>query len=100
MDKSIYVTGNFNGHQLNSSNKMNYNNLKNNYELVLKLKQGFYNYRYSVLNNFNKEVEGYISGNFDETENNYKVIVYYRDYGSRYDRVIGYNNINSTKINN
>ena len=34
------------------------------------------------------------------TENNYKVIVYYRDYGSRYDRVIGYNNINSTKINN
>ena len=100
MDKSIYVTGNFNGHQLNSSNKMNYNNLKNNYELVLKLKQGFYNYRYSVFNNLNKEIEGYISGNFDETENNYKVIVYYRDYGSRYDRVIGYNNINSTKINN
>ena len=43
-----------------------------------------------------------VSNPFSEmmTENNYKVIVYYRDYGSRYDRVIGYNNINSIKINN
>ena len=99
-EKSIYVSGNFNGYQLNSSNKMTYNNLKNIYELEIKLKQGFYNYKYSVLNKLNKKMEGYISGNFDETENNYKVIIYYRDYGSRYDRVIGYNNINSTKINN
>ena len=31
--KSIYVSGNFNGHQLNSSNKMTYDSLRNNYEL-------------------------------------------------------------------
>ncbi|RZP00471.1 MAG: DUF5103 domain-containing protein [Flavobacteriales bacterium] len=98
--KSVYVSGNFNGYQLSSSNKMTYNNSRNNYELSLKLKQGFYNYKYSVLDNSNKELKGYVSGNFDETENNYKVIVYYRDYGSRYDRVIGYNTINSIKINN
>jgi len=61
--KSVYVSGNFNGYQLNSSNQMTYNNLRNNYELSLKLKQGFYNYKYSVLDNSNKELEGYISGN-------------------------------------
>ncbi|MDA9356847.1 DUF5103 domain-containing protein [Flavobacteriaceae bacterium] len=99
-DKSIYVSGNFNGYQLNSSNKMTYNSLKKNYELELKLKQGFYNYKYSVLNNFNKEIDGFVSGNFDETENNYKVIIYYSDFGSRYDRVIGYNQINSINLNN
>jgi hypothetical protein len=98
--KSVYVTGNFNGHHINNFNKMNYNNLKRLYEIELKLKQGFYNYKYKVLDGDNKQLNGFISGNFDETENNYKIIVYYRDFGSRYDRVIGYNQINSINVNN
>ena len=100
IDKSIYVTGNFNGHHLNNLNKMNYNNLKRQYEIELKLKQGFYNYKYTVVDSANKQLNGFISGNFDETENNYKIIVYYRNFGSRYDRVIGYNQINSINVNN
>ena len=99
-DKSIYVSGNFNGYQLNDFNKMTYNTFKKLYEIELKLKQGFYNYKYSVVDNTNKELNGFISGNFDETENNYKIIVYYRTFGSRYDRVIGYNQINSINVNN
>ena len=79
---------------------MSYNSFKNSYEAKLKLKQGFYNYKYSVLDGNSKLESGFISGNFDETENNYKVIVYYRDFGSRYDRVIGFNQINSVNINN
>ena len=99
-NKSIYVSGNFNGYQLSDTNKMSYNSFKNSYEAKLKLKQGFYNYKYSVLDGENMLESGFISGNFDETENNYKVIVYYRDFGSRYDRVIGFNQINSVNINN
>ena len=79
---------------------MNYNNFKRQYEIELKLKQGFYNYKYTVVDSANKQLNGFISGNFDETENNYKIIVYYRNFGSRYDRVIGYNQINSTNVNN
>ena len=79
---------------------MNYNNLKRLYEIELKLKQGFYNYKYTVVDSDNKQLNGFISGNFDETENNYKIIVYYRNFGSRYDRVIGYNQINSINVNN
>jgi hypothetical protein len=79
---------------------MNYNNLKRLYEIELKLKQGFYNYKYTVVDSDNKQLNGFISGNFDETENNYKIIVYYRNFGSRYDRVIGYNQINSINVKN
>ena len=99
-NKSVYVSGNFNSYQLSDTNKMSYNSFKNSYEAKLKLKQGFYNYKYSVLDGNSKLESGFISGNFDETENNYKVIVYYRDFGSRYDRVIGFNQINSVNINN
>ena len=99
-NKSIYVSGNFNGYQLSDTNKMSYNSFKNSYEAKLKLKQGFYNYKYSVLDGNSMLESGFISGDFDETENNYKVIVYYRDFGSRYDRVIGFNQINSVNINN
>jgi hypothetical protein len=44
--------------------------------------------------------EGAISGNFDETENNYKVLVYYRDIGARYDKLIGLGEANSVQMTN
>ncbi|MDB2462480.1 DUF5103 domain-containing protein, partial [Algibacter sp.] len=44
--------------------------------------------------------EGAISGNFWQTENSYKVLVYYRDLGARYDRIIGFNEVSSTNITN
>lgn len=98
--ENIYVYGNFNGFKKLESNKMKYNTISESYESIIKLKQGFYNYNY-ILENHNKELNsGYFSGNFDETENNYKVIIYYRNFGSRFDRVIGFNEINSTKVNN
>ena len=44
--------------------------------------------------------EGVISGDFYETENNYKVLVYYRDLGARYDRIVGFGEGTSTQIGN
>jgi hypothetical protein len=44
--------------------------------------------------------EGAISGNFWQTENNYKVLVYYRDLGARYDRLIGIGEGTSVNITN
>ena len=52
-----------------------------------------------VVNN-GKLNEGAISGNFYQTENNYKVIVYYRDLGARYDKIIGLGEGNSVNISN
>ena len=85
----IYVVGDFNNYQISDEYLMDYNSRNNLFELVLKLKQGFYNYKYIAVNQEKKIIHGEISGNFDETENEYNVIVYYRNYGERFDRVVG-----------
>ncbi|AXT20715.1 DUF5103 domain-containing protein [Flavobacteriaceae bacterium AU392] len=98
--KEIYVYGNFNNYGLDDSNKMIYNNRTKKYEAALLFKQGFYNYKYVVVDKNGDLDEGAISGNFDETENNYKVLVYYRALGERYDRIIGFGEANSVNITN
>ena len=67
---------------------MVYNADTGRYETSFKLKQGFYNYKYVVENKDGSLDEGRISGNFWQTENDYSVLVYYRDLGARYDRLI------------
>ena len=64
------------------------------------LKQGFYNYKYVILNKDNTIDHDKIGGSFWQTENNYKVIVYYRELGARYDKVIGLGEKNSVGITN
>ena len=79
---------------------MVFNPNKGVYEASLLMKQGFYNYKYVVIDKENTLQEGAISGNFDETENNYKVLVYYRDLGARYDKLIGLGEANSVQMTN
>lgn len=97
---NIYVYGNFNNFGLQPMNKMIFNSTEGIYEAEFKLKQGFYNYKYVVVDNNGKLNEGRIGGDFWQTENNYKVLVYYRDLGARYDRLIGFGEANSINISN
>ena len=99
-NKSVHVYGSFNNYALNELNQMTYNPESGAYEVAIKLKQGFYNYKYVTVNDKNELEEGTISGNFYETENNFKVIVYYRDLGARYDRIVGLGEGTSTQISN
>ena len=98
--KNIHVYGNFNNYAINDSNKMTYDAYDNVFRCSLLLKQGFYNYKYVVVENNNQLNEGAVSGNFYQTENNYKVIAYYRDLGKRYDRIIGFGEGSSINISN
>ena len=100
VNSSVYVFGGFNNFSVDKSNQMRYNFQKGIYELSIMLKQGFYNYKYVVVDEKNDLQEGFISGNFDETENNYVVVVYYRDLGSRYDKLIGIGSANSVDMTN
>ncbi|HLU81467.1 MAG TPA: hypothetical protein VK010_05270, partial [Flavobacteriaceae bacterium] len=70
------------------------------YEATRLFKQGFYNYKYILLNPDGSVNDGIISGDFDETENQYTVVAYYRELGGRYDRVIGAGSANSRNITN
>ena len=99
-NESIYVYGSFNNFALNTSNEMIFNLDSGTYEKEIKLKQGFYNYKYVLVNTQGELEEGVISGDFYETENNYKVLVYYRDLGARYDRIVGFGEGTSTQIGN
>ena len=87
--------------KLKDENKMTFDNLRNKFELKLKLKQGFYNYKYIVADKSKKIIKNLnVGGNFDETENKYSVVVYYRENGGRYDKVVGYSNASSQFITN
>ena len=99
-NESIYVYGAYNNYALNASNEMVFNPDSGVYEIAIKLKQGFYNYKYVLVNAQGELEEGVISGDFYETENNYKVLVYYRDLGARYDRIVGFGEGSSTQIGN
>ncbi|MDO6758630.1 DUF5103 domain-containing protein [Tamlana sp. 2_MG-2023] len=99
-DKNIHVYGSFNNYAIEEATKMSYDASKNIFSSSLLLKQGFYNYKYVVVNADGEIDEGYISGNHWQTENSYKVLVYYRDLGARYDRIIGYNEGSSVNISN
>ncbi|MCH7411194.1 DUF5103 domain-containing protein [Belliella sp. DSM 111904] len=76
--------------------KMELNKKTNTYQATLLLKQGWYDYQFAY-----KTDEGWnmspIEGDHFETENEYEVLVYFRDVGSRYDELVGYSNVNPNK---
>jgi hypothetical protein len=89
-NKNIYITGMFNNYALNDEYKMDYNEKKGLYEKAIMVKQGFTNYCYTIADASGKvDDANAIDGNFYQTENDYMVIVYYRENNQRYDRVIG-----------
>jgi hypothetical protein len=99
--KDIYINGVFNNFAISPENKMEYNPEKGVYEKAIMIKQGFVNYQYIVVDkNGNIDDENAIDGNFYQTENNYTVLVYYRENGQRYDRVVGKGDTNSVNIIN
>jgi hypothetical protein len=96
----VHIYGTFNNFALDETTKLNYNEASDLYEGARLFKQGYYNYKYVLKRPDGTIDEGFFSGNFDETENSYDVLVYYRAIGARYDRLIGFGTANSTTITN
>jgi hypothetical protein len=92
---NIYVIGGFNDWKLNQQNAMFYNPSSKKYEVDIMLKQGFYNYDYLAIAKNGQFNSTAISGSFFETENDYQVVVYYKEIGARFTRVIGLGLANS-----
>jgi len=101
LNKGIYITGMFNNYMLSSENRMDFNPKTKLFEKAILIKQGFTNYQYQVANENGKiDSENAIDGNFWQTENDYTILVYYREASDRYQRVIGKAKINLTLITN
>jgi hypothetical protein len=86
----MYVSGGLNYWFFDKNNLMLYNPVKKEYECTMLLKQGWYNYEYVFLKD--GETNGTASlfeGSHYETENDYIVLIYFRNARDRYDRLIG-----------
>jgi hypothetical protein len=100
-DGSIYVTGMFNNYALTAENKMEYNPDKAIYEKAILIKQGFTNFEYlAVKPNGSIDSENAIDGNYFQTENEYTVLVYYKEDTDRFTRIIGKGSASSLNLIN
>lgn len=89
-DQDVYLFGGFTENKLQEDYKLKYNRDNEAYEATILLKQGFYNYLYAVKDKKNPKkinIEE-LEGNSVETENEYTILVYYRPFGTRYDRLM------------
>jgi hypothetical protein len=96
IDGSLYVFGALSDWQFLKENQMKYDYSRKGYECVLFLKQGYYNYQYVFLEN-GKTVgdESLVEGMHFETENQYTVLVYNREKGTMYDKLVGVQQTNT-----
>ena len=99
-DKELHIYGNFNNWTIDETTYMRYDTSSDTFKNDRLFKQGFYNYKYVLVNRDGSIDDGAVSGNFWQTENQYTVLVYFRDLGARFDRIIGMGTANSTNINN
>jgi hypothetical protein len=77
---------------------MRFNHENGHYEGELLLKQGYYDYQYAIRSFSNGKIEinsSQTEQNTWETENNYMVLVYFKQLGGRYDELISVRQINS-----
>jgi hypothetical protein len=86
----MYISGALSNWCFDKNNLMTYDSEKKQYECTMLLKQGWYNYEYVFLKDGKTDgTSSLFEGSHYETENDYVILVYYRNPHDRYDRVIG-----------
>lgn len=95
-DSKVYVTGEFCNWNILPENELVYNFDTKIYNGKILMKQGVYSYSYICKNNYTNTLdETIIEGSHYQTENNYLIFVYFKTIGENYDKLIGYQVINS-----
>lgn len=97
LDGAVYVGGDLFGNEMSMRNRMQYDAQAKCYWLTSLVKQGGYDYQYwfSGKGTQNKTTTQRVDGSYWQTENEYVVYVYWRPFGSRYDRLVGVQVIHS-----
>jgi hypothetical protein len=92
----IYVYGEFTDWEIREENKLIYDKINQKYFLSKDIKQGMMNYSFVLLEkSTGKKNIQIIEGNHFETENDYDIILYYRDLTTGSDRILGLYSFNS-----
>lgn len=86
-----YLLGDFGEPALSSEGKLTYDADEGYYFTSRFLKLGVYNYQYVWLPYGSDRASlASTEGNFYNTENEYLIYIYYREFGARYDRLAGF----------
>lgn len=92
----VHVIGSLTGWAITPHNQLHFNAGSRAYELSLLLKQGFYNYKFILVDKLTSTATfAETEGNFSITENDYTILVYHRQPGTLFDRLIGISHHNS-----
>jgi hypothetical protein len=96
IDMDIHIDSEWTQRRLDESTRMRYSNERGRYELTCLLKQGAYSYQYlavphGALAGRTADVEG----DYYETPNTYRLYLYHRRPGERYDRLIAVTTLNA-----
>ena len=98
-ESDVYVFGKLTDWKLLPTFKMKYNYDRKAYQAKVLLKQGYYNFSYAILNDEEMSADlATIEGSHWETENSYQILVYNRQVGERYDRLIGFGELSSEDL--
>ncbi len=84
----VYAVGSFNQWIQDESTRMQYDAQSRTYQAKFLLKQGWYDYQYSVKST--TLPSHYFEGSYFQTENGYEIFVYYREFQRQIDVLIGY----------
>lgn len=99
-DDRVFVLGHFNNFLPTQKSEMLFNPETGQYENFILLKQGVYNYQYYLSNSSDHSNILPLGGQHAQTENEYTVLVYYRDFGALHDALIGSETLNSFNLMN
>lgn len=95
----VYIFGKMTDWKLLREYKMKYDYNRSAYRAKVLLKQGYYNFMYGT---FDKKLKSAnlseIEGSHWETENDYQILVYHRELGQRYDRLVGFTQLTSEDL--
>jgi hypothetical protein len=95
---SLYVFGSLSDYRFTPECKMKYNSVLNLYETSVYLKQGYYDYQYILLRDEEKGGDAsFIEGSHYETENDYSIYVYNKEFGTGFDKLVGYVRLKSNR---
>jgi hypothetical protein len=86
----VFVSGGFSDWRLDEAFEMKYYPAQEVYQGVVLLKQGIYDYQYSLLRKDGKRDDVFLEGSHGQTQNNYEIFVYFRPFGARTDFLVGY----------
>jgi hypothetical protein len=90
LTEDVYILSDAFNQILDERSQMEYSAIDKGYVKTVLLKEGYYNYLYVNRKDRNSQASpAIIEGNHYQTENEYRVLVYFRPMGARYDKLIG-----------